>query len=166
MAKPLRDNVGIALFNSSGLVLLARRFKDDGPEVIQKGFEWQMPQGGIQEGESPFSAALRELFEETGVTKTEYLGETEWMSYEFPPYYGSPDHRLARFRGQRQKWYALRFLGEDNEIDVTATRSGQPPEFIAWKWEELAQSPKLVVSYKREIYLQLVKLFSSFVSDE
>src|SRR3979490_807319 len=108
-SKPYRPNVGIALFNASGNVLIGRRFRDDGPEIILPGLEWQMPQGGIDAGEDPRTAAMRELFEETGVPRADPLGEvTDWLTYEFPPYHGPP-HRLARFRGQRQKWFALRF---------------------------------------------------------
>jgi putative (di)nucleoside polyphosphate hydrolase len=162
MAKPLRNNVGITLFNSDGLILLARRFKDDGPEIIQPGFEWQMPQGGIHENEKPHEAALRELYEETGVSTTLYLGETEWLTYEFPPYYGPTDHRLAKFRGQSQKWFAFRFLGCDDEIDVHGVRSGQQPEFDQWRWEKLDLVPDLVVPFKKETYLQVVKAFSGF----
>ena len=82
-----RPNVGIALFNAQGLVLIARRFRDDGPEIILPGLEWQMPQGGIDADEDPLAAAKRELYEETGVTHADYLGETsDWMSYDFPPY--------------------------------------------------------------------------------
>ena len=110
--KPYRPNVGIALFNAHGRVLIARRFQDDGPEIIMPGLEWQMPQGGIDPDEDPRPAAMRELYEETGVTSVEYLGETpDWMTYEFPPYDGPP-HRLAKFRGQRQKWFAFRFRGQ------------------------------------------------------
>ena len=83
--KPWRPNVGIALFNVSGLVLVGRRFRDDGPEIILPGLEWQMPQGGIDEGEHPRDAAMRELWEETGVRSASYLGETGWLSYDFPP---------------------------------------------------------------------------------
>jgi putative (di)nucleoside polyphosphate hydrolase len=98
MGKPFRNNVGISLFNASGRVLLARRFANDGPEIVEPGFEWQMPQGGIDEGEEAFAAARRELFEETGVTSAQVLGETDWMTYDFPPYAGSPDHRLAKYK--------------------------------------------------------------------
>ena len=124
--KPYRPNVGIALFNARGRVLIARRFKDDGPEIILPGFEWQMPQGGIDPNEDPRPAAQRELYEETGVTSVDYLGETpDWLTYEFPPYHGPP-HRLAVFRGQRQKWFAFRFTGDEREIVVAdcAQRAG------------------------------------------
>ena len=121
----------------AGRVLIARRFKDDGPEIIMPGLEWQMPQGGIDPDENPRPAAVRELYEETGVTSGRYLGETpNWMTYEFPPYDGPP-HRLAVFRGQRQKWFAFRFTGDEREIVVADVRNGQPPEFDAWRWEPL-----------------------------
>ena len=83
--KPYRPNVGIALFNASGQVLIGRRFRDDGPEIILPGLEWQMPQGGIDADEDPRDAVMRELWEETGVMIADYLGETDWLTYEFPP---------------------------------------------------------------------------------
>jgi putative (di)nucleoside polyphosphate hydrolase len=162
MGKPFRNNVGISLFNASGRVLLARRFANDGPEIVEPGFEWQMPQGGIDEGEEAFAAARRELFEETGVTSAQVLGETDWMTYDFPPYAGSPDHRLAKYRGQKQKWFAFRFSGANHEIDVTAVRDGQQPEFDNWRWERLTLLPQLVVPFKRDVYTQVARAFSSF----
>jgi putative (di)nucleoside polyphosphate hydrolase len=160
--KPLRNNVGIALFNASGRVLIARRFQDDGPEIILKGYEWQMPQGGIGPDEQPLDAARRELQEETAVTGASYLAETEWLSYEFPPYSGAADHRLAKFRGQRQKWFAFRFAGADDEINVTISHDNEPPEFDAWRWERLEQLPDLVVPFKREVYRHVARTFSGF----
>src|SRR6516225_8157184 len=97
--KPYRQNVGIALFNRDGHVLIARRLRNDGPEIILPGHEWQMPQGGVDPGEDTLAAARRELWEETAVVNAIHLGETEtWLSYEFPPYHG-PWHRLCAFRG-------------------------------------------------------------------
>ena len=137
--KPYRPNVGIALFNRAGRVLIARRFKDDGPEVIYPGLEWQMPQGGIDRTKTRARPRCASCYEETGVTCVDYLGETpDWMTYEFPPYDGPP-HRLSVFRGQRQKWFAFRFTGAEREIAVLEVRNGQPVEFDAWRWEPLAQ---------------------------
>ena len=121
-SKPYRPNVGIALFNVSGQVLIGRRFRDDGPEIILPGLEWQMPQGGIDADENLGDAVKRELWEETGVVNALYLRETDWLTYEFPPFAGPSSHRLAKFRGQRQKWFALRFTGRDDEIDVPAAK--------------------------------------------
>ena len=163
MVKPFRNNVGIALFNRDGLVLIARRRANDGPEIIEPGFEWQMPQGGIDEDEDPYHAALRELFEETGVSKIERLGETEWMTYDFPHYQG-PSHRLAQFRGQRQKWFALRFVGGDSEINVMGTHNGEEPEFDGWRWERLELLPRLVVPFKRDVYRRVTEAFSIFAT--
>src|SRR4051812_20702605 len=114
--KPYRPNVGIALFNAAGGVLIGRRFRDDGPEIILPGLEWQMPQGGVDPGEDLREAVRRELWEETNVKDAEFLGETDWLTYDFPPYDGPP-HRFGEFRGQRQKWFALRFTGNEADID-------------------------------------------------
>jgi putative (di)nucleoside polyphosphate hydrolase len=162
--KPYRPNVGIALFNAAGLVLIGRRFRDDGPEIILPGLEWQMPQGGVDQGEDLRAAAMRELWEETGVANADYLGETDWMTYEFPSYDGPPSHRLAKFRGQRQKWFALRFGGGDDEIDPRTPRNGQPAEFDAWRWERLDRVADLVVPFRREVYRSVAKAFSRFAA--
>jgi putative (di)nucleoside polyphosphate hydrolase len=161
--KPYRPNVGVALFNAKGDVLIAHRFKDDGPEVIYPGLEWQMPQGGIDPDEDPRKAVFRELWEETGVKNADYLAETDWMTYEFPPYDGPP-HRLAQFRGQRQKWFALRFAGTESEIDPITPRNGQEPEFDEWRWERLDRVAALVVPFRKEIYQTVAKEFARFAS--
>jgi putative (di)nucleoside polyphosphate hydrolase len=161
--KPYRPNVGVALFNARGEVLIARRYRDDGPEIIYPGLEWQMPQGGIDAAENPRDAVMRELWEETGVTDAGYLGETDWMSYDFPPYDGPP-HRLSIFRGQRQKWFALRFTGTESDIDPLATRNGQPPEFDQWRWERLDRVASLVVPFRREVYAAVAREFARFAT--
>jgi putative (di)nucleoside polyphosphate hydrolase len=163
--KAYRPNVGIALFNASGQVLIGRRFRDDGPEIVLPGLEWQMPQGGIDAGEEPRDAVMRELWEETGVVNASFLGGTGWLTYDFPPYDGPP-HRLAKFRGQRQKWFALRFAGRDDEIDPLTTRNGQPPEFDQWRWERLERVAELVVPFRREVYLAVARSFADFAKTE
>ena len=160
--KPYRPNVGIALFNASGQVLIGRRFRDDGPEIILPGLEWQMPQGGIDPRENPRDAVMRELWEETGVANADYLGETDWLTYEFPSYDGPPSHRLAKFRGQRQKWFAMRFSGSDDEIDPLTPRNDQPAEFDQWRWERLARVADLVVPFRREVYRSVTQSFAKF----
>ena len=161
-SKPYRPNVGIALFSASGRVLIGRRFRDDGPEIIVPGLEWQMPQGGIDAGENPRDAVMRELWEETGVANADYLGETDWLHYEFPPFAGPASHRLAKFRGQRQKWFALRFTGSDAEIDPLTSRNSQPPEFDQWRWERLDLVADLVVPFRRDVYRAVARSFAAF----
>jgi putative (di)nucleoside polyphosphate hydrolase len=160
--KPYRPNVGIALFNAAGHVLIGRRFRDDGPEIILPGLEWQMPQGGIDGGENPRDAVMRELWEETGVASAHYLSETDWLTYEFPSYDGPPSHRLAKFRGQRQKWFALRFTGSDAQIDPLTPRNDQPAEFDQWRWERLDRVADLVVPFRREVYRTVAQRFAAY----
>lgn len=119
---------------------------------------WQMPQGGINAREKPERAALRELEEETGVTSVRIISEIpDWLTYELP------DHLVGialkgRFRGQRQRWFAMRFEGRDNEIDISG-RKGQKREFDAWKWVDMARLPKLIVPFRRETYRTVVREF-------
>ncbi len=160
--KPYRLNVGIALFSPDGRVLVARRIGDDGPETVTESCRWQMPQGGIDPGEDRDAAARRELWEETGVTSVAGLGWTSRpLRYDFPPYVGPP-HRLSVFRGQEQVWRAMRFAGDEAEIDVTATRNGAPPEFDAWRWERLDRVADLVVPFRREVYGAVAREFARF----
>jgi putative (di)nucleoside polyphosphate hydrolase len=105
---------------------------------------------------------MRELWEETGAVSAEYLGETDWIKYEFPSYDGPATHRLAQFRGQRQKWFALRFNGRDDEIDPLTPRNGQPAEFDSWRWERLDRVADLVVPFRREVYRMVAREFAAF----
>ena len=117
---PYRPCAGLCVINRKGLVFIGRRA--DGPEHIDETHVWQMPQGGIDEGEKPYPAALRELYEETNIKSVEKLGEiTEWLTYDIPKKIGSKAWK-GKYRGQKQKWYALRFTGKDSEIDIENPR--------------------------------------------
>lgn len=161
MELPYRPNVGIALFNRQGLVF-AGRSHSAGPEIVLPGFDWQMPQGGIDASEDIIAAARRELAEETGVTSAEFLAATdEWWAYDFPPYAGPP-HKLCAFRGQRQRWVAFRFTGTDAEFDITQPNGDEPAEFGEWAWLPLARMPELIVPFKRPVYDRVVAEFRQF----
>ena len=147
-----RPNVGVVLFHPDGRVWLGRRAQTPGP------YNWQFPQGGVDDGEDLEAAALRELAEETGVRSTSPLGRTQgWLTYDFPA-----DHsgsKIAKgWRGQRQVWFALRFEGQDSEIDLQAHGH---PEFDAWRWGDLEEAPALVVPFKRPTYEAVVEAFRS-----
>src|SRR5262249_7151141 len=151
---PYRPCVGVMLINADGRVFVGQRAdRDDAPEGV--GTWWQMPQGGLDEGEEAEAAALRELFEETGVTSASIVGRTrDWLTYDLP------DELIGvawegRYRGQKQLWFAARFEGPDSEIDLDP-REGHEQEFDAWRWVSLAELPALVVPFKREVYLSVI----------
>lgn len=159
--KPYRPNIGIALFNRSGLVFIGRALSS-GPEIVLPGKEWQCPQGGIDAGEALEPAARRELFEETNIQAARLLAITKvpW-AYDFPPYDG-PLHKLSPFRGQIQHWAAFAFEGVDSDIDVVNLPTGEPQEFFDWRWERLAALPNLVTPHKRAVYEKMVAAFTMF----
>lgn len=154
---PYRPCVGIMLINREGLVWIGRRL----PKWIgdRSTYIWQMPQGGIERGEEPRDAAFRELYEETGITSVELLAESQqWLSYDLP------DELIGialkgKYRGQRQRWFAMLFTGPDSEIDI-APRNGKKAEFDAWRWAPLAELPQGIVSFKRHIYEEVVAEFT------
>ncbi|MEO8685647.1 MAG: RNA pyrophosphohydrolase [Devosia sp.] len=161
-AMPYRDCVGIAVFNSQGNVFIGRRKPEDDPEdSAERGAPWQMPQGGIDKGEDALRAALRELHEETSIQSVSLLAEApEWISYDLP------DEELGialkgKYRGQRQRWFAFAFTGQDSEIDVLNPGGGKhPAEFDAWRWERLTRTPGLIVPFKKDAYDKVVAAFA------
>jgi putative (di)nucleoside polyphosphate hydrolase len=161
-ALPYRDCVGVAVFNAQGDVFIGRRRpKPTGDDLSQVEAPWQMPQGGIDPGEDPLRAALRELFEETNIASVSLLAEApEWITYDLP------DDVLGialggRYRGQRQRWFAFAFTGEDSEIDVDHPGGGKmEAEFDAWRWERLSRTPQLIVPFKRPAYEQVAAAFA------
>jgi len=156
---PYRPCVGVVLFSREGLVLIGRRI--DGPEHIDLTHSWQMPQGGIDQGEEPWPAALRELREETNIRSAERLGEiTEWLRYDIPREIVGLAWK-GKYRGQTQKWFAMRFTGNDDEINVERP-DGHEPEFSAWRWAALQTVPDLVVPFKRAVYERVAREFRQF----
>ena len=150
--RPYRPCVGIMLINKDGLILVAQR-------IDQRAEAWQMPQGGIEDGETPRQAALRELEEEIGTGRAEIIAESDdWIHYDLPRDLADKVWH-GRFRGQTQKWFAMRFLGQDEDINLATAE----PEFDAWKWTPMATLADVVVHFKRENYRQVVAAFCHLV---
>ena len=147
-----RRGVGLMMFNADGMIFTGRR-------IDTKTEAWQMPQGGIDPGETSRDAALRELQEETGTDKVEIIGESaKWRSYDFPAELQSRIWN-GRFRGQTQIWYAMRFLGNDGDINI----HGEEPEFDSWRWSSLDDLPRRIVAFKRELYSELTAEFGELI---
>ena len=149
---PYRANVGVMVLSKSGDVFVAQRLE-------HYANAWQMPQGGIDPGESPAEAALRELEEETGInsSKVVILAETQnWIPYELPPDL-IPKLWNGKYRGQKQKWFLMRFLGEDTDIDIET----EEPEFSSWKWIAPSALPDAIVPFKRDVYVAVLEAFQS-----
>nr|WP_246518713.1 RNA pyrophosphohydrolase [Ancylobacter lacus] len=160
---PYRPCVGVVLVNRAGLVFMGRRL--GGAEHVDAEHSWQMPQGGIDEGEDPAEAALRELYEETSVRSVRPLAEArDWLAYDLP----EPIAREAwkgRYRGQKQKWFAFAFTGTDAEIDVATPGGGaHKPEFVEWRWERLENTPSLIIPFKRSVYHEVVREFAPHIA--
>lgn len=149
-----RPNVGVVVFNAEGRVWLGRRIGTPDP------WNWQFPQGGVDAGEDLEAAARRELFEETGIRSVELLGRTpDWVTYDFPPEILNGPLKRRGSIGQKQMWFAWRFTGTDDEVDLTA--HGEQ-EFDAWRWADLTEAPGLIVPFKRAVYDQVCVEFARF----
>lgn len=150
-----RLGVGIMLMNHEGLVFVGQRrdFKSDA---------WQMPQGGIDPGESPMQAALRELHEEIGTNNASVITETpDWVQYDLP---SDLQNKLwqGQYVGQRQKWFLMRFLGQDTEININT----EHPEFSQWQWVHPDQLIQMIVPFKRDIYALVLKAFTPWIEEK
>ena len=156
-ALPYRPNVGAVLFDRRGRVFVARRA--DLPQGDGVPGAWQLPQGGIDPDEDPAKAVLRELREEIGTDRAEVIGEhPNWLTYDLPPELVGKALG-GRYRGQRQRWFALRFTGSDADIRLDLDPH---PEFDAWRWIPLQQLPSLAVAFRRPIYEILAQSFARF----
>ena len=150
---PLRLGVGIIVLNKENKVFVGKR--RDNP--INK---WQMPQGGGDRGENLFNAMKRELKEETSIRSIEILKELEgWTEYELPDYLLGKIWR-GKYRGQKQKWFIVRFLGRDEEINLKTTH----PEFIEWQWLDIENLPSVIVHFKKKVYEKLLPVIKSFIN--
>ena len=159
MDLPYRDNVGAVLFDARGRILVARRA--DLPNAEGAAGGWQLPQGGRDPGEDPRVAVFRELEEEIGTRHAEILAEhPDWLAYDLPPELLGKALG-GKYRGQRQRWFALRFLGQDADIRLDLDPH---PEFDAWRWAALAELPALAVPFKRDIYAVLARDFARFAA--
>jgi putative (di)nucleoside polyphosphate hydrolase len=158
---PYRSCVGVMLLNAEGRVFVGRRADHAGaPEGA--GTWWQMPQGGLDEGEEPEAAARRELAEETGVRSARFIARTrDWLTYDLPAELLGVAWE-GRYRGQKQMWFAAKFEGEESEIDI-GPREGHEQEFDAWRWVSLSELPTLIVPFKRKVYLSVIEEFAALV---
>ena len=150
---PYRSGVGIVVLNKNNKVFVARRI--DNP----KNF-WQMPQGGVDKNEDFLTAAIRELYEETSIKSVELIKELDGFIT-----YNLPDHLLGiiwkgKYKGQTQKWFVMRFIGEDSEININTKH----PEFLEWKWVELSEITKLVVNFKLDLYQEVQRKVKKIIN--
>ena len=157
---PCPPCVGIMVLNRDGLVWTGPRIAEPDSEMSGATNLWQMPQGGIDKGEHPLPAAIRELYEETGMKSVSLLAEAPgWFNYELPKEVLGIALK-GKFRGQTQKWFAFRFEGDESEIEIDPPPGGHTAEFDRWEWKPMHELPDLIVPFKRRIYEQVVEAFS------
>jgi putative (di)nucleoside polyphosphate hydrolase len=154
-ALPYRRGVGIMLLNERNEVFVAQR-------IDMPSDAWQMPQGGIDEGESPLDAAWREMAEEIGTANAKLLARTRgWLRYDLPEELAATLWK-GRYRGQEQKWFAFRFVGQESEINIATDRA----EFSTWRWAAMASLPDLIVPFKRQLYVDVVAQFGHLIRSQ
>ncbi|OYX13538.1 MAG: RNA pyrophosphohydrolase [Rhizobiales bacterium 32-66-8] len=160
---PYRPCVGLAVFDRTGHVFMGQR--RGGPEHVDMTYSWQLPQGGIDKGEEPLAAAVRELYEETSIRSVKLLGEIDdWLTYELPGRIAGQAWK-GRYRGQIQKWFAFAFTGDEGEIEILKPGGGHHrAEFMAWRWEKLDRVSELVVPFKRQVYERVARDFHRFAA--
>lgn len=160
---PYRPCVGIMVLNKDNLVWAGRRIAEPGSELANSPHRWQMPQGGIDKNEDPEKAALRELHEETGITSVSLLMQTQdWLTYDLPEDLIGIGLK-GKYRGQKQKWFAYRFLGDETEIQINPPPLDEKAEFDEWDWKPMDSLPDLIVPFKRELYTRVVAEFSELL---
>ncbi len=148
---PYRKGVGMMVFNDDKKIFVGKRIDN------QKA--WQMPQGGVNENEDCFSAARRELYEETGIQSIRVIEKSkEKYTYDLPEYLLGKIWK-GKYKGQRQRWFLIKFLGPDSEINLNQ----KCPEFNEWKWVDIDELPKIIVPFKKKLYLSLIKEFYDFI---
>lgn len=149
---PYRPGVGIMLVNQQNMVFVAKR-------IDMKSEYWQMPQGGIDDGESPDDAVFRELHEETSVKNAEILAKSKiWFYYDLPDYLITKVWD-GKYRGQKQQWYLMRFIGNDDEVNIKTSN----PEFSEWRWADVKDLPNIIVPFKKKLYLEIIEEFKQYL---
>ena len=158
LSLPYRPCVGQMVINRDGLVWIGCR-ADAKNDAEGRGAWWQMPQGGIDDGEDPAAAAIRELYEETNIRSVSLIAEhPRWVNYDLPPDLIGKAWG-GRYRGQKQKWFAFRFTGDDSEISILPP-PGHDTEFVAWRWAGVDELLDLIVPFKRDVYREVLRDFA------
>jgi putative (di)nucleoside polyphosphate hydrolase len=156
---PYRPCVGVMILNHDGLVWTGRRIAIANDEMEGAASLWQMPQGGIDYGETALDAATRELYEETGIKTVTLIAEApDWINYDLPAHLIGIALK-GQYRGQTQRWFAFRFEGDESEIAINPPPGGHSAEFDRWEWKQMRDLPDLIVPFKRKLYDEVVAAF-------